>query len=228
MSPNHWKQWQILIWGTPKSLQMVTAAKKLRCLFLGRKAMTNLDSTLKSRHYFSNKDPSSQNFGSSSGHVWMWEVDYKESWVPKNWCFWIVVLEKTLESPLDCKEIQPAHPKGNQSWVFTGSSDVDAETPKLWPPDVKNWFIWKDHDAGKDWRQEEKDMTEDDMVGWYYQLNRHEFGKLWELVIDRESWLVCCSPWGHKELDTIERPNRTKVNHWFNHWILDHQGIEKI
>ena len=120
-------------------------------LLLGRKVMTNLASILKSRHYFANKGPSSQGYGFSSGHVWMWELDYKESWVPKNWYFWTVVLEKTLESPLDCKEIQPVHPKGNQSWIFMGRTDAEAETPILWPPDVKSWLIWKDPDAGKDW-----------------------------------------------------------------------------
>ena len=120
-----------------------------RRLLLGRKVMTNLDSILKSRDNFGNKGPSSQGCGFSSNHVWMWELDYKESWAP-NWCFWTVVLEKTLESPLDCKEIQPVHPKGNQSWIFIGRTDAKAETPMLWPPDVKNWLIWKDPDAGKD------------------------------------------------------------------------------
>ena len=110
----------------------------------------------KQRHYFVNKGPSSQGYGFSSGHVWMWELNDKESWVPKNWCFWTVVLEKTLESPLDCKEIQPVHPKGDQSWVFFGRTDVEAETPILWPPDEKNWLIGKDPDTGKDWGQEEK------------------------------------------------------------------------
>ena len=105
----------------------------------------------------------------------MWELDYKESWVPKNWCFWTVVLEKTLESLLDCKEIRPVHPKGDQSWVFIGGTDVEAETPILGPPDMKSWLIWKDPDAGKDWRQEEKGTTDDDMVGWHHWLNRHEF-----------------------------------------------------
>ena len=107
---------------------------------------------------------------------WMWELDYKESWVPRNCCFWIVVLEKTLESPFDCKEIQPVHPKGNQSWIFFGRTDVEAETPILWPPDAKSWLIWKDPDAGKDWRQEEKGMAEDEMVGWHHRLNGHGFG----------------------------------------------------
>ena len=147
----------------------------------------------KQRHYFANKGPSSQGYGFSSDHVRMWELDYKESWGPKNWCFWTVVLEKTLESPLDCKEIQPGNPKGNQSWIFIGRTDAEAETPVLWPPDVKNWLIGKDPDAEKDWRQEEKGTTEDETVGWRHQLNGHEFeqapgdGK-------GQGSLVCCSP----------------------------------
>ena len=129
----------------------------------------------KQRHYFANKDLSSQGYGFSSSHVWMWELDCEESWAPKNWCFWTVVLEKTLESPLDYKEIQPVHPK-DQSWVFVVRTDVEAETPILRPPDVKSWLIWKDPDAGKDWGQEEKGMTEDEMVGWHHRLNGHGFG----------------------------------------------------
>ena len=117
----------------------------------------------KQRHYFANKGLSSQSYGFSSSQVWIWELDYKESWTPKNWCFWTVVLEKTLESPLDYKKIQPVHPKGNQSWIFTGRTDVEAEAPILWPPDVNSWLIWKDPDAGKDWRQEEKGI---DNRGW--------------------------------------------------------------
>ena len=128
----------------------------------------------KQRHYFSNKGPSSQSYGFSSSHVWMWEVDYKESWAPKNWCFWTAVLEKTPESPLDGKEIQPVHPKGNQPWIFIGRTDAEAETPILWLPDVKNRLIWKDPDAGKDWRREEKGMTEDEMVGWHHRHDGHE------------------------------------------------------
>ena len=121
---------------------------------------------MKQRHYFANKGLSSQGHGFSSGHVWMWELDCEESWVPKNWCFWTVVLESplTLESPLDCKEIQPVHPKGNQSWVFTGRTDVETETLIFWPPDAKSWLIWKDPDAGKDWGQQEKRTT--DWDGW--------------------------------------------------------------
>ena len=130
----------------------------------------------KQRHYFANKGPSSQSYGFSSGHEWMWEWDHKENCVPKNWCFWTVVLEKMLESPLDCKEIKLVHPKGDQSWVFIGRTDVEAETPVLWPADGKSWLIWKDPDAGKDWGQEEKGMTEDEMVGWHHWLNGHGFG----------------------------------------------------
>ena len=130
----------------------------------------------KQRHYFANKGLSSQGYGFSSSHVWMWQLDYKESWVLKNWCFWTVVLEKTLESPLDCREIQPVHPKGDQSWVFTERTDVEAETQILWPPDVKSCLIWKDPDAVKDLTQEEKLMTEDEVVGWHHWLNGHEFG----------------------------------------------------
>ena len=129
----------------------------------------------KQRHYFANKGPSSQSYGFSSSHVWIWELNYKESWAPKNWSFWTVVLEKTLESPLDCKAIQPLPPKGDQSWVFIRGTDVEAETPVFWSPDVKNWLIWKDPDAGKDWRWEEKGMTEDVMAVWHHQLDGHEF-----------------------------------------------------
>ena len=129
----------------------------------------------KQRHYFANTGLSSQSYGFSGSHVWMWELDYKESWEPKNWCFWSVVLVKTLESPLDYKEIEPVHPKGNPSWIFIGRTDGEAETPVIWPPDAKSWLIWKDPDAEKDWRQEEKGMTEDEMGGWHHWLNSHEF-----------------------------------------------------
>ena len=127
------------------------------------------------RHWFANKGPSCQSYGFSSSHVWIWELDYKESWTLKNWCFWTVVLEKTLERPLDWKEIQLVHLKGNQSWIFIGRTDAEAETPILWPPGAKNWLIWKDPDAGKDRRKEKKGTTEDEMVGWHHQLNGHKF-----------------------------------------------------
>ena len=146
----------------------------------------------------------------SSSHVWMWQLDYKESWVPKNWCFWTVVLEKTLKGHLHCKEIQPTHPKGNQSWIFIGKTDAKAETAILWPSDAKNGLIWKDPDAGKDWRQE-KGTTEDKMVGWHHRLNGHEFEQALG-VGDGQGGLVCCSPWGRKKSDTTEWLN------WFMEW----------
>jgi len=135
----------------------------------------NLDSILKIRYYFANKGPSSKSYSFSSCQVRMWELDYEKSWALKNWCFWTMVLEKTLKSPLDSKEIQSVHSKGKQSWIFIGRTDAEAETAILWLPDVKNWLIWKDPDAGKDWRREEKRMTEDETVGWHHWLNGHEF-----------------------------------------------------
>ena len=187
---------------------MVIAAMKLkRRLLLGRKVMTNLDSIIqKQRHYFANKSLSSQGYGFSSGHVWMWELGCEESWALKNWCFWTVVLEKTLESPLDCEEIQPVHPKGDQSWVFFGRNDAKAETAIVWPPHAKSWLIGKDSDAGRDWGQEEKGTTEDEMAGWHYRLDGHEFE--WTLGVgDGQGGLACCSSWGCKELDMTERWN---------------------
>ena len=166
-------------------------------------------------NYFANKGPSSQGSGFSSGHVWMWELDYKESWAQKNWCSWTVVLEKTLESPLDCKEIQPVNSKGNQSWVFIGRTNVEAETPILWPPDVKSWLIGKDSDAGRDWGQEEKGTTEEEMVGWHHRLNGHGFG--WTPGVgDGQGGLACCNSWGRKESDTTERLNWTELILWMN------------
>ena len=161
------------------------------------------------RWYFANKGSSSQSYGFSSSHVWMWELDYKESWMLKNWCFWTVVLEKTLESPLDCKEIKPVNRKGNQSWIFIGRTDVEAEAPTLWPPDMMPWLTGKDPDAGKDWRQEEKGMTEDEMVGWHHQLNGHEFEQV-PGDGDGQGSLACCSTWDHKESDITKRLNDNK------------------
>ena len=165
---------------------------------------------IKQRHYFANRGLSSQSYGFPSSHVWMWELDYKESWAPKNWCFWTVMLEKTLESPLDCKEIQPVNLKGNQSWIFIGRTDDEADTLILWPPDVKNWLIWKDPDAGKDWRWKEKGMTKDEMVGWHLWLDGHKYKQAAGLG-DWQGSLVCCSPWGHKELDTTEWLNWSEL-----------------
>ena len=157
----------------------------------------------KQRHYFANKCPSGQSYGFSSSHVWMWELEYKESWVLKNWCCWTVVLEKTLESPLDCKEIKTVNPKGNQSWIFIGRTDAEAGAPILWPPDVKNWLLRKDTDAGRNWGQAEKRKTEDDMAGWHHWLDGHEFG--WTLGVgDAQGGLACCNSWCRKELDTTE------------------------
>ena len=245
-----WKQWQTIFLGSKITAGGDCGHEIKRCLLLGRKVMTNLDLIKNQRRYFANKGPFSQSCGFYSSHVWIWHLDYKESWAPKNWCFWTVVLEKTLESPLDCKEIQPVHPKGNQSWIFIGRTDAEAEAPILWlpgvslvaqmvkslpavretgfdpwvrkvpwirkwqptpvfvpgkshgwrslegyslwvyskesdmaewlhflswPPDVKNQLNGKDPDAGKDWRQEEKRMTEDKMFGWHHQLKEHEF-----------------------------------------------------
>ena len=185
-----------------------------RCLLFGRCYDQPRQHIKKQRHYFANKGQSRQDYGFPSRQVWMWELDYKESWAPKNWCFWTVVL-KTLDSPLDCKEIQPVHPKGNQLWVFIGRTDVKAETPILWPPNAKNWLTGKDRDAEKDWRREEKRMTEDEMVGWHHQLNGHEF----EQTLgdgDGQGGLTCCSPWSRKELDTTEWLNWTDNCEWRN------------
>ena len=150
------------------------------------------------------RGPSSQSYGFSSSHVWMWELDYKKCWAQKNSCFWTVVLEKTLESPLDCKEIKSLHPKGNQSWMFIGRTDAEAEAPIFRPPNVKNWLIWKDPDAGKYWRQEKG--------GWHHQLNGYEFE--WTPGVgDGQGGLMFCSPWGYKESDTTERLNWAVENY---------------
>ena len=153
-----------------------------RHLLFGRKTMTNLGSILKSRDRFLNKDLYSQSYGFSSSRVWIWEMDYKEGWAWKNWLFQTVVLEKTLESPLDWKEIKPVNPERTQSWIFIGRTDAEAKAPIFWPTDAKNWLIGKDPDAGKDWKQEE-----DEMVGWHHQHNGHSLSKLWEIVKDWEA-----------------------------------------
>ena len=171
------KQWLTLFFLSSKIAVDGDCSREIkRHLLLGRKVMTNLDSILKSRVItLPTKVLLIKAMVFSSSHVWMWKLDYKESWALKNWCFWTVVLEKTLESPLDCKEIQPVHPKGNQCWVFTGRTDAEVEALLLWPHDVKHWLIWKAPDAEKDWRREEAGTTEDETVGWHHRLNGHEF-----------------------------------------------------
>ena len=165
----------------------------------------------KQRHYFANKGPSSQSYGFSSSHVCIWELDHEEGWVPKNWCFWTVVLEKTLESPLECKEIQPVHSEGDQPWDFFGRNDAKTETPVLWPPHAKSWFIGKDSDAGRDWGQEEKGTTEDEMAGWHQELDGRE--SEWTPGDgDGQGGLVFCNFAGRQESDTTERLNWTESN----------------
>ena len=172
-----WKQWQTLFWGVQNHCRWWLQPWNRKTLTPWRKVMTNLDSVLKSRDITL----------PTKVHL-VKAMDYKESWAPNNWCFWTMVLEKILESPLDCKEIQPVHPKGNQPWMFIGRTDVEAETPILWAPDAKSWLIAKGPDAGKVWRQEEKGTTEDEMVGWHHRLNGHEFESTPGVVMDMEAW----------------------------------------
>ena len=182
-----------------------------RRLLLGKKSYDQPRWHIKEqRHYFANKGPFSQSYGFSSSHVWMWDLNHQESWAPKNWCFQTVMLEKTLESPLDCKEIQPVNPKENQSWIIIVRTDGEAETPTLWPPDSKSSLIRKDPDAEKDWRQEEKGTSEDEMFRWHHRLDGHEFEQP-PGVGDGLGSLVCCSPWGGKESDQTEWLNWTEL-----------------
>ena len=198
------KQWQTFIFSGSKITADGDCSHEIkRYSLLGKKAMTNLDSVLKSWD-ITDKSLSSQSYGFSSSHVRMWELDHKESWAPKNWCFWTVVLEKTPASPLDCKEIQPVHSKADQSWVFSGGTDAEAETPILWPPHAKSWLSGKDSDAGRDWGQEEKGTTEDEMAGWHHWLDGCE-SEWTPGVGDGQGGLACCDSWGHKESDTTER-----------------------
>ena len=172
-SGNYENTWETLFSWTPKSLQMVTAAMKLKDTYSLKEKPSQY--IKKQRYYFTDQGPFSQSLIFPS-HVWMWELDYKESWALKNWYFWAVVSEKTLERPLECKGIQPVHPTGDQSWVFIGRTDAKAESSILWPPRAKCWLIGKDSGAGRDWGQEEKGMTEDEMAGWHHRLDGHEFG----------------------------------------------------
>ena len=198
-----WKWWHFIFLDFKITADGDCSHEIKRHLLLGRKAMTNLDSIFKSKDITDKGQIDSQSYGFSSSYVWIWELDYKQSWAVKNWCFWTVVLEKTLESPLDCKEIKLVNSKRNQSWIFIGRTDAEAEAPVLGPPGSKSRLIRKDPNPGKDWRQEEKRMTEDEMVGWHHRLSGHEFEQaLWD---GEGEWsLTCCSPWGCKESNMTE------------------------
>jgi len=192
-----------------------------RCLLLERQVMTNPDSILKSTDITLPTKVCLVKASFSSSHVWMWELDYKESWAPKNWCFWTVVLEKTLESPLDCKEIQPVHPKGNQSWIFTGRTETEAETSIFWPPDAKNWLIGKYPDAGKDWRREKMGRQRmrwlDGITDWMDMSLR----KLQELVMDREAW--------HAAVHGVPK-SQTRLSNWseLNWTAIKRKAFESV
>ena len=204
-----WKQGQTIFLSSKVTTDGDCSHEIKRRLLLGRKVKTNLYSILKSRDITLLTKVHLVKAIAFNIHVWMWELGRKEGWVSKDWCFWTVVLEKTLESPLDWKEIKPVNPKGNQSWVFIGRTDAEVEAPILWPPDVKRWLIRKDSDAGKDWGQEEDGMTEDKMVGWHHRLNGHEFE---QALGDGEGQgsLGSCSPPGCKDLNMTEWLNNDK------------------
>ena len=192
---------------------MVTVAMKLKKIIAPWKKSYDQprQHIKKQRRDFTDKRTSSQSYGFSRSHVWMLELDHKENWVSKNLCFWTVVLEKAPESLLDCK-IKPVNPKGDQSWIFIGRTDAEAEATIFWPPDVKNWLIWKDPDAGKDWSQEEKETTEDEMVGWHHQLNGHEFEKA-PRVGNGQGGLACWSPWGCAAVRGVTE-SWTRLSNW--------------
>ena len=197
-----WKQCQTLFWGVPKSLQMVIAAMKLADTYsLEGKLWPTWIAYSKAETLLCQQSLTSQGYGFSSGHVWIWELDCEESWELKNWCFWTVVLEKTPESPLNCKVIQPFNPKGDRSWVFIGRTGAKAETPILWPPHAKSWLTGKDSDAGRDWGQEEKGTTEDEMASPMDV----SLSELQELVMDREAWCAAI----HRVAKS-----RTRLSNW--------------
>ena len=177
-----------------------------RCLLFGRKSMTKIDTMLKSRYHFADKSPYGQSYGFSSSQEQLWELDHNQGWMSKSWCFWIVVLEKTLDNPLDCKEIKSVNPKGNEFWIFIGRTYAKAEASKLWPPDAKSQLIGKQLDTGKDWGQEEKGVTEDEMVAWHHQNSGHEFEKILR-ESEGQGRLACSSPWGCKKADTTSWMN---------------------
>ena len=203
---------RLYFWGSKVTAAGDCSDEMKRFLLLRSKALTNLDSIIKKqRHYFADKGLSTQSYGFSNSLVLMWQLDHKESWVLKKWCFLTMVLEKTLESPLDCKEIKPVNPKRNQSWIFIGRADAEGEAPILWWPNAKNWLIGKDPDAGKHWKKEEKGMTADEILGRHHWLDGHELEQSVG-VGDRLGSLVCCNLWGRIESDRTEWLNWTKVN----------------
>ena len=212
-----WKQWQLYFFASKITADGNCSHEIKRCLLLERKRRQHIK---KQRHHFANKGLSSQGYVFSSGHVWMFELDCEESWAPKNWRFWTVVLEKTPESPLDCKEIQPVHSEGDQPWVFFGGNDAKAETPVLWLPHAESWLTGKYSEAGRDWGQEEKGIIEDEMAGWHHRLNGHEFEWTPE-VGDGQGGLACWDSWGCKESDTTEQLDWTELN-----WKVNEKCIE--
>ena len=217
------KQWETIFLGSK-----ITAVMKLNdaCSLEEKLSRHHIK---KQTHYFADKGPSSQSYGFPSSRVWIWKLNYKESWAPKNWCSWTAVLEKTLESPLDSKKIKPVNPKGKQPWIFIKRTEAEAKTPVLCPLDGKSWLIGKDPDVEKDWKQEEKRTTEDEMVGWHHQLDRHEFQQS-PGVGEGQGSLVCCSPRGLKESTQLSDWTRTTTVTlaWYPELIPSSWGRESV